>query len=140
MAVAYAYGHAAVHLLTKDVSWSGDVIQAGLFSSSYTPDVDNHEFVSDLSGEVTDASYTRHTLTSTTVTYSATNNGAICGSDQLQWNTLTGTFRYVIFFKWTGSASTSALLSYIDYGGDQTVTASNWPVPLPTNGYLMLQV
>lgn len=141
MTDAFAYGNAAKHLLLKDVSWTADTIQAGLFTDVYTPNVDTDEFLSTISStEVTDLSYARQTLSGKSVTYSADNNMAQCLSSNVSWSGLTATFRYVVFFQWTGTTSTSVLLSYIDYGTATSVVSGTWSVPAPTNGFIALQV
>lgn len=140
MTDAFGYGRAAEHILQRGLDWANDTVQCGLFSSSYTPDQDAHEFVDDLTNEVTDVTYSRQTLTSKVLSYSTDDNAATCLSDEVGWTGLNATFRYVVFWKWTGSDATSPLLFYIDYGADQTPAYIDWPIPVPSTGYMSLQV
>lgn len=61
----------------KSVDWDSDSLKLTLHTSSYTPDLDGHVFVSSLSAELSTAGgYTSGgvTLTSPTVTYTAANS------------------------------------------------------------------
>jgi hypothetical protein len=65
MAVANVYGKAFVNLLGGEVSgdtfavdYLSDTIKMSLHTSSYTPNLDTHETVSDLTNEVTGTGYT----------------------------------------------------------------------------------
>jgi hypothetical protein len=141
MTDAFGYGLAGKHLLLKDVSWTADTIQAGLFADTYTPNVDTDQYLSDIiSNEISGGGYARKTLTTKSVGYSSDNNMAQCLSDALSWTSLTASFRYVVFFQWTGTNGTSVLLSYIDYGTAVSVTSGTWNVPVPDNGYIAIQV
>lgn len=50
-----------MHLVT-DADLSSDVFKILLCSSSYVPDAENHEFLSDISGEVAGSGYSRQLL------------------------------------------------------------------------------
>lgn len=140
MATAQGYGHAGYRAMLGGWSWTGSTINCGLFTSSYIPDIDAHEFLSDLTWEVTGGGYARRTLSSTTLTYDAASNAAIGSSAAISWTGLTATFRYIVFWADTGVPSTSPLLFYIDYGADQSITAGVWNVPVPSSGYLTVTV
>ena len=140
MATAQAYGHAGYHAMLGGWSWTGTAITCGLYSSAYTPDPDNHEWVSDLTGEAAGGGYSRKTLTTKTLTYDAGSNSAIASCDQVSWTGLTATFRYVFFCADFFLPTVSPLLFYIDYGSDQVVTAGTWNLPVPATGYLTTTV
>lgn len=140
MADAFAYGHAPYYAMLGNWNWTVTTITAGLFTSSYVPDIDAHTFVSDLSGEVSGGGYVQKTLVGKTLTYSSADNEVQASASQVSWTSLTATFRYAIFWADTGIPSSSVLLFYIDYGVDQNVTAGTWNIPVPTSGYLVATV
>lgn len=72
-AASYLYAQALLALLNKEIDWNSDTIKAMLLTSSYTPDVDAHNYKDDLTNEVTGTGYTAAgaTVTSPTMTYTA---------------------------------------------------------------------
>lgn len=139
-ATAQAYGNAGYHAMLAHWSWTGNTINCGLYTSTYVPDVDAHQWLSDLSNECTGGGYARKTLASKTLAYDATSNTTQASAGQISWTGLTQTFRYLIVWCDTGTSTTSPLLFYIDYGIDQSVTAGTWNVPVPALGYLTATV
>lgn len=51
------------------------------------------------------------------------------------WSSATFTARKIVVYKDTGTASTSPLLFFGDFGADTSVTSSTFSVPLPTLGW-----
>lgn len=75
--MAQWYRNALVKFLNKEADWNSDTITMTLHTSSYTPNLDTHAYVSDLSAEVASGSgYTTGgvTLTSCAQTYTAANS------------------------------------------------------------------
>jgi hypothetical protein len=67
----------AQSMTAKSVDWDSDTLKLTLHTSTYTPNLDTHVFVSDLTNELaSSAGYTTAgvTLTSPTVTYTAANS------------------------------------------------------------------
>lgn len=77
--MAQLYRQALSHALNKEIDWDSDAITLTLHTVSYTPNLDTHAFVSDLSAELAAGSgYSTGgiTLTSCTRTYTAANSWA----------------------------------------------------------------
>jgi hypothetical protein len=121
-----------VDLAKADVDFLVDTIKVALVTSSYTPDQDAHSFFSSVTNEVSAAGYTAggFTLTTKTVTKDNTGNRAVLDSDPAVWSAASFTARGAVVYKDTGTAATSPLMLYKDFGSDKTVTAGtftlNW--------------
>jgi hypothetical protein len=75
--MAQWYRQAPAKIMNKEVDWNSDTISLSLHTSTYTPNLDTHAYVSDLTNELSTASgYTAGglTLTSCTITYTAANS------------------------------------------------------------------
>lgn len=123
------YGTGLLKSVTGSIDWDADTFKLSLHTSSYTPNLDTHDFANDLTNELSSASgYTTGgvTLSSVAVTYDS-------GSDQVRLDcadpswTFTGTrtWRYGVVYKSRGGASSAdELLALIDFGADQTVSTA----------------
>jgi hypothetical protein len=104
----------------------GDDLYVTLHTSSYTPDIDAHDFADDLTNELANGDgYTTGgaALASKTVTYDAANNRTELDCADLVWNfTATKAPKWAVLQKTTGSAATSPLIAYWDLGTVSTDT------------------
>lgn len=119
------YGKAVQSAFNKEIDWDSDPIQAVLCSSTYQPNQDTHQYASSLGGELSGGGYARVALTSKTVTYTAATNVVKLSAADITFPALTGTFRYLVILDDTGNAATSPLISYADFGADQTASAQD---------------
>jgi len=131
----------------KKKLWDGsidldtDTIKASLHSASYTPSADNHDFFDDVTNEVSSSgTYTAGaaggiTLANKAVTQDNTNDRAYFDSDDISITNFTGTFRYVVLRKDTGTAATSAVIAAFDLGSDQVLSNGTWSLTLPSTGW-----
>jgi hypothetical protein len=110
--------------------WDTDTIKCALATSSYTPDQDVHDFFNDITNEVSGTGYTAGgvTLTCSAPTYDAATNTVRMDATDAQWTGASFTSRYGIVYKSTGVASTSPLLGYVDFGGDETVSSGTFTI------------
>ena len=127
---AKAYGSLLAALFAGSVNWGSDTIKVALCTSAYTPDQDNHDFFNDITNEVTGTGYTAGgaTLASKTSTYTAGTNTTAIDAADVTWASSTITARYAVIYKSTGTASTSPLIGYVDFGADITSTAGTFAV------------
>ena len=102
------YARGKQRMLEKLISFKDDDIQALLVSADYTPDLNAHEFLSDVQAYALGGG--AKPLTSKTTTL-----GVFDAAD-VSWLQVPGgaTAKAVILFKNTGAAGTSPLLGYID--------------------------
>lgn len=98
------------------LDWGADTIRALLVDSSYVYDPDDN-FVSDVSGELTDGSYSRQTLGNKGVTEDDTNDRAYVTADPVDFGALTNeTVAALILFKNVTNDADSPLISFHDGG------------------------
>ena len=118
------------NVLEAGVDLINDTIKVALVTSSYTFDQDSHENFDDITNEVVGTGYTAggQALTTKTVTKDNTNDRAVFDADDAEWAASTLTARGAVLYKDTGVASTSRLIWFIDFGGDQTTSAATFAV------------
>lgn len=70
------YRQALLTLVNKEADWNSDTLKITLHTSSHTPNLDTHVYVSDLTNEVSGTGYSAGgiTLTSPTQVYTAANS------------------------------------------------------------------
>lgn len=119
-----------------------DTIKVALCTSSYTPDQDAHDFFDDITNEVSESgtNYTAGgaTLGSKTVTVTGGTNVVKLDAADTSWASSTITARYAIIYKSTGTASTSPLLGYVDFGADVSSTAGTFQITWDAAGIFTL--
>lgn len=115
----------------RRVDWATDTIKVALCTSSFTPNQDTQDFYDDLSNEVANGNgYTTGgaTLGTKSVNYDASTNVMSLRAAASTWSAATFTCRYAVVYKDTGSAATSPLLGYTDFGGDEQVTSGTFTI------------
>jgi hypothetical protein len=122
------------------IDFDTDTLKVALVTSSYTPNQDTHDFFDDVTNEVTGTGYTAGgaTLANPAVTLDTTNDLVKFDADDTVWSTATITARAGVLYKSTGTASTSGLIAYIDFGSDVTSTAADFTIAWHSNGILRL--
>jgi hypothetical protein len=137
------YGNFLLKALNKEVDFDSDTIKVALLSSSYTPDQDAHDYFNDVSStEVSGTGYTTggNTLGSKTATYDSANNVVILDAADTTWSSSTITARYAVVYGSTGTASTSPLIGYVDFGSDQSSTNGNFTITWDSTGIVRITV
>lgn len=118
----------------------GDTIKVALVTSSYTPDQDAHDFFDDVTNEVSGTGYSAggNTLASQAVSQDNTDNEAVFDASDTNWASSTITARGAVVYKSTGTASTSPLICYFDFGSDQTSSSGNFTITWNSEGIVNL--
>ena len=141
---AFLYGTTQKNIAdgTVTVDWDTDTIKVALTTNVYTPNQDTHAFFSDITNEVTGAGYTAGgvTLGSKTVAYVGASNQVQLDAADVQWTTATFTARYAIVYKSTGTASTSPVIGYVDFGADVPVSAGIFTITWDSTGVVRYDV
>lgn len=134
------YNSAKKKLMDGSIDLDSDTIKIALVTSSYTPDQDAHDFFDDVTNEVSATGYTAGgaTLASKTVTQDNTNNRGVFDATDPSWTTSTITARGAVVYKSTGTAGTSALICYIDFGQDYSSTVGTFSVVFHADGILYI--
>lgn len=128
------------HIQNGDIDLDTDTIKVALVDSTYTPDIDNHEYFSDITGEVSGTGYTAGgaTLSNTSVTQDNTNDRGVFDADDVTWTSSSITARGAVIYKSTGTASTSPLICYKDFGSDKTSSNGDFKITWSSDGILYL--
>lgn len=121
----------------RRIDFVSDSMKCSLHTATYVPNQDTDVFFSAATNELTTGSgYTAGgvTLTTKTVTYDSATNQTRFDCDDPAWTALTATFRIAVFYKDTGTGSTSPLFGWVDFGANQTVTSANFSIVLDALG------
>lgn len=127
-------------IMDGSIDLDTDTIKVALVTSTYTPDQDVHDFFDDITNEVSGTGYTAGgaSLANKAVTADNTDNEGVFDADDVSWTTATITARAAIVYKSTGTASTSPLICYIDFGSDKVSTAGTFTISWNAEGILNL--
>lgn len=107
------YGLVTKAAWNKEVDWDSDTITCGASTSGYTPDQDTHDYLNDITSEVSGGGYSRKTLTGKTVTYTGATNKLTLDADDVTWTSATFTARTFWLADTTpGTDATRPLLGY----------------------------
>jgi hypothetical protein len=131
MATTKTYGSVIAKAFNKEIDFDSDTIKVALLSSSYTPNQDTHDYFDDVSSfEVSGTGYTAggETLANKSVTYTGATNVTKFDADDVSWTSSTITARYAVVYDSTGTASTSALIGYVDFGSDQSSSSGTFSI------------
>lgn len=112
------------------INWTSDTIKVALCTNAYTPNQDTHEFFSDVTNEVSGTGYSAGgaALTTKAKTYTGATNVIMLDADDAVWTTATLTARYAVIYKSTGTAGTSPIMGYVDFGADVSSTAASFTI------------
>ncbi len=141
---AQVYGRGAELLLEGSHDLDGATYNVMLATSGYTPDVDAHDFRSDVTNEVAAGggySTGGQAITTPTVTYDAGTNRAVFDGDDVVWASSTITARYAIVYRARGGASSAdELLFWVDFGADVVSTGGPFTITWNASGILAAAV
>ena len=123
----------------------GGALTAMLVDSTYTPDQDTHQFITDVTGFTTPspedsvAGGTGYSAGGLALTFSSayttgTNTLTLSATANPSWAASTFTARFLIFFVDTGTPATSPLISYVDFDTDQSPVAQTFEYQIPGTG------
>jgi hypothetical protein len=132
--------------MDADLDWVADTIKVSLHTSSYTPDLDAHDFANDLTNELASSgNYTTGgaSLSNKSRSFDTSSNQERLDADDLTWTSLTpsGAFRYGVIYKSRGGASSAdELIALIDFGSNQDPGGNNFVIQWNSSGILALDV
>ena len=132
------YGLGLKAFMDGSINWASDTIKVALTTSAYTPDQDTHDFFNDVTNEVTGTGYTAGgaTLGSKTSNYTTGTNTVWLDAADTSWTTSTITARRAVIYKSTGTASTSPVLGYVDFGADVVSSSGTFSIQWDSGGIL----
>lgn len=128
------YSNVHKKLANKEIDLDTDTIKVALCTSTYTPNQNTHDYFDDITNEVSGTGYTAGGATLGTKTVNVSTTTFTFDAADTVWSTATITARYAIVYCSTGTASTSALIGYIDFGADVSSTAANFTITWNASG------
>jgi hypothetical protein len=134
---AKMYGQAILNAFKGLIDFENDTIKVALCTSDYSVDQDAHDFFNDVTNELAAAGgYTSggETIANCSLTYTAGTNVIKLDGDNVTWSSFTNTFRYAVIYKSTGTASTSPLIAYVDFGEDVGATGTDYTIEWNAGG------
>ncbi len=135
------YNAAKKYLLNGAIDLDTDTIKVMLVTSSYSPDVDAHEYRDDITNEVTGTNYSSGgtALSNKSVTADNTDNEGVFDADDVSWASSTITARGAVLYKSRGGASSAdELLCYFDFTSDKTSTNGTFTIQWASEGIVNL--
>ena len=135
---ATVYNYFKKNMGEEGFDFTADSLKVALCTSSYTPDIDTHEDFADITNEITGTGYTAGGVVLTGVTWAIDTalDRAKLSADNATWAVATFTARYAIVYYSTGTAATSLLIGYIDFGADQSPSAEDFVIAWASTGAL----
>lgn len=127
------YGQVLGGAFNKEIDLIGtpDTLKVTLHTSTYAPDLDNHDFQNDLTNEVAGTGYTAggKTLTTVSFAYTAGTNTWKLDADDVSWTGSTITARYAVVADTTpASSAANRLLVLVDFGTDVISSGGNFDI------------
>lgn len=139
---ALLYGSFPAKLANKEIDFDTDTVKVALCTSTYSPNQDTHDYFNDITNEVTGTGYSAGgaTLGSPTVTYTSGTNTQAFDAADTAWASSTITARYAIVYVSTGTASTSPLIGYVDFGADVVSSGAAFTITWAAGGIFTITV
>lgn len=130
-----------VNVMNGNLDLDTDTIKVALVTSTYSPDIDAHDAFDDITNEVTGTGYTAggNTITNAAVTQDNTNDRGVFDGDNVSWPSSSITARGAVMYKDSGTAATSYLIMYLDFGTDQTSNSGTFEIQWDAVGILTQQ-
>lgn len=125
------FAKGAEKTLNKQIDWLNDDLRIVVVNSSYVPNLDTHEWYSDVSAY---ALCTPVALTTKSIT------GGKFDADDATVTVLAGTGKAIVLYKYNATPGAAALLAYIDSIVNAPFTSSGGTLPItwPSTGIVSL--
>lgn len=121
------------------VDFDTDTIKVMLTTSTYTPSATSHSTKTSVTNEVTGTNYTAGGATLGTVTVVDSTGTITFDAADTTWTQNAAGFanaRYAVIYKDTGTAATSTLIGYIDFGADKGNVAGDLTLQWNASGII----
>ncbi len=123
------------------IGYLTDTLKCALVTSSYTYSA-THEFFSDITNEITGTGYSAggETLTTPAGSYDSGTKTETYSFDDITWTGATFTCRGAVVYKDTGTAGTSPVLGFVDFGTNQSPSAVDFTLHINAAGLITRQI
>jgi hypothetical protein len=127
-----------VSVFNKEIDLVGgtDAPKVSLHTNTYTPNQDTHDYWDDATNEISGTGYTTtgYAITGDSLT-SALNVVTFDSTDDPTWTSSSFTSRRAVYYDSTpGSSATNPLISWVDFGGDETVASGTFTIVQHSSG------
>lgn len=143
MATAAVYSLIFGAAFNKEIDLLDDTIKCLLTTSTYSPNLDAHDYHNDVTNEVTGTGYTAGgaTLGSKTFSYSAGSNTYTFDAADTSWTTSTITARFAVIYDDTpGTSATKPLIAYQNFTSDQSSSGGTFLISWNASGIFTITV
>lgn len=144
MAVTAApYGLVTKTLAQGEVDLANDTLKVLLVDDSYTPDLDAHQYLDDITGEITGSGYTAGgaTLASVTVTYNAGTDTLKIDAADVSWDPSTiSAYAAILYDDTPVTDATKPLLGIVDFGEEMSSANDEFTITWDETGILLISV
>lgn len=143
MAVTHELYSNFPHLLLEDAlagSILSQTIKVALTTSSYTYDQNAHDYFDDITNEVSGTGYTAGGATLASKTCTVSTVTTTFDAADTSWTSSTITARKAIIYYATGTASTSLLISCVDFGADKSSDNGTFQLQWNASGLFTIAV
>lgn len=137
---SFLYNVGKKKMLDGSIDLDTDTIRLSLHTSSYTPDMDAHDFFDDITNEVVGTGYTAggYALTNKTLTVDTANDRVVFDADDVVSLNTTVTYRYGVLRKDTGTPATSPVIALIDFITNKVYSAETLLIQWNASGIFYL--
>jgi hypothetical protein len=125
---ATIYDHAYLSLGLGRFDFTSQPLKLALCTSAYTPNYLDHEFYSDLTGQVVASGYTAGGNSLSGVTWTVVAGRSVLTASPVTWGSATFTCRYAVLYRADPAPTAAPLLLAIDFGVN--VSANGTPFPI----------
>ena len=143
MATAAIYSQIFDKAFNKECDLLSDTIKVMLTTSTYTPNLDTHDYKDDVTNEVTGTGYSAGgaTLGSMTFTYTGASNLWTFDAADTSWTTSTITARYAVVYDSTPATdATRPLICYQNFTSDQSSSGGTFLISWNASGIFTITV
>ena len=141
---AFLFGNHFFTVHDKKSDYNSDVIKCSLHTVTYVPSQDNDDFFNDCTNELSTAGgYTAGgtTITTPTILWTGGTNVFNFDANDAAWTSASFTCRIAVVYNSTpGTAATNPVASYVDMGGDQTVSSATFTIQFASGGIFTVTV
>ena len=140
------YGLAFSTAFNKEMDLDTDTLKVMLTTVTYVPNQDTHQYKSSVTNEISGTGYTATGVALTGVTavgsqYTGGTNTWALDANDASWTTASFTMRIaVVYDSSPATDATRPLLSYVDAGADQTVSAGTFSLVWAAGGIISVVV
>lgn len=137
---SFIYNSAKFAILSGAIQPLVDTLKVALVTSAYSANKDGHDYFNDVTGEVSGTGYTASgkALSGLSLSQDNANDRAALLASNLSWSVGTFTARGAVLYKASGSAATSPLIAYMDFGADRSVAGQDFNLEWNPNGLIFL--